>query len=111
MENRNATSNSARARLRSRTSPKRASQRAPHLRSDTSAFARQRRQAAFNKRTGVTGSSRIPQLMSSSKQEQAMRRNIMRRNSPVIQSLPIIALVLVIIAVIAGIVYFNGTIQ
>ena len=40
-----------------------------------------------------------------------MRRNIMRKNSRVIQSLPIIALILVIIAVIFGIIYFNGTIQ
>lgn len=68
-------------------------------------------QAAINKRVGIADSSRIPQLMSSSKQEQAMRRNIMRKNSRVIQSLPIIALILVIIAVIAGIVFFNGTIQ
>ena len=109
MDYRNTTSNSARARLRSRTSPKRSSQRAPHVRSDTSAFARQRRQAELNKRTGVAGSSRIPQLMSSSRQEQAMRRNIMRKNSPVIQALPIIALVLVIVAVIFAIIYFNST--
>ena len=109
MENRSRTSsNSARARLRSR--PPRQS-RAPHARRDTSSFAREHMQAAINKRVGIADSSRIPQLMSSSKQEQAMRRNIMRKNSRVIQSLPIIALILVIIAVIAGIVYFNGTIQ
>ncbi len=40
-----------------------------------------------------------------------MRRNIMRRNSRAIQSLPVIALLLVIIAVIFGIIYFNGTIK
>ncbi len=40
-----------------------------------------------------------------------MRRNIMRKNSRVIQSLPIIALLLVIIAVIFGIIYFNSTIN
>ena len=39
-----------------------------------------------------------------------MRRNIMRRNSRAIQSLTVIALLLVIIAVIFGIIYFNGTI-
>ena len=40
-----------------------------------------------------------------------MRRNIMRSNSRAIQSLPVIALLLVIIAVIFGIIYFNGTIK
>lgn len=40
-----------------------------------------------------------------------MRRNIMRRNSRAIQALPVIALILVIIAVIFGIIYFNGTIN
>ena len=40
-----------------------------------------------------------------------MRRNIMRRNSRAIQSLPVIALLLVIIAVIFGIIYFTGTLK
>ena len=40
-----------------------------------------------------------------------MRRNIMRRNSRAIQSLPVIALLLVIVAVIFGIIYFNSTIK
>ena len=40
-----------------------------------------------------------------------MRRNIMRRNSRAIQSLPVIALLLVIIAVIFGIIYINSTIK
>ncbi|RVU97281.1 hypothetical protein EII22_06540 [Coriobacteriales bacterium OH1046] len=62
------------------------------------------------RRSGSPASARVPQLMSASKQEQAMRRNIMRRNSRVIQSLPIIALLLVIIAVIFGIIYFNSTV-
>jgi len=105
MENRNKTSNSARARLRSRPP------RAPHARSNTGSFARERNHAMWRKRSGMSDSPRIPQLMSSSRQEQAMRRNIMRKNSRVIQSLPIIALLLVIIAVIFGIIYFNSTIN
>ena len=105
MDTGNRTSNSARARLRSRQS------RTPHTRADTGSFARERRFASNNSRYSMANSSRVPQLMSSSKQEQAMRRNIMRKNSRVIQSLPIIALILVIIAVIFGIIYFNGTIE
>ena len=102
----NRTSNSARSRLRSRPS------RTPHSRQNTGSFSRERNYASRNGRYTISGnSSRVPQLMSSSKQEQAMRRNIMRKNSRVIQSLPIIALILVIIAVIFGIIYFNGTIQ
>ena len=106
MESRNTTSNSARARLRSRQPSSRTAQ----LRSDTGSYSRQRAIAARNKRLGIAGTSRVPQLMSSTKQEQAMRRNIMRKHSPVLRALPIIALILVIIAMIFGIIYFNSTV-